>query len=259
MRNLNHILLKRKIVIFQQVDKVYSKIIFNHIKGNGKKMNHSVKLILFIIGFIFFAAPGIKIFGQGKDNVRYITLPGSKLWIDGSSNIDIFTCKSHYVTGYADIKQGVKLNTPSSGKDTVLVSVLVHSLDCGRDLMNDDMYNAMKADEFPVIKYELLDVNLSSRPDSLKGWFTLDTRGDLYIAGKKNLVNIKMEVEKLPDGNYRLVGSKPLSMLEFGITPPSHFFGLIHAHNELVVHFDLLAARAPNFKAVSSVGDSFVK
>ncbi len=259
MSNPNHKLLIKKIVLFRRVDKIYFESIFKLIKGNGKKMQQKLRLILFIIGLIFISAVNPKVFGQQTNDVRYITLPGSKLWIDGTSNIDSFTCKSHYVAGYADLDHEAKANTKSTGKDTVIVSVLVHSLDCGKDLMNDDMYNAMKAAKFPVIKYELLDAHLSSHPDSLKGWFTLDTKGYLFIAGKKNAVKIKMQVEKLPDGNYRLVGSKPLLMKNYGIIPPSHFFGLIHAHNKLVVHFDLLAAREPKFQSISHLDEVLEK
>jgi len=221
-------------------------------KGIGKKMQQKMRFILFVISLVLISTLSANVYGQGKDEIRYVTLPGSKLWIDGTSNIDSFTCRSNLVKGYADIEQGLKVKTPSSEKDTVMVSVLVHSLDCGQSLMNADMYNAMKADKYPMIKYELLNAHLSSHPDSLSGWFTLDTKGDLYIAGEKNVVNIKMEVEKLPNGNYRLVGSKPLSMLDYGITPPSHFFGLIHAHDKLVVHFDLIAARETKIKSLAN-------
>jgi len=251
MTNLNHILLNKKLVMYTRVDKNIFKSNSKLIKGNGKKMQQKVKFILLVISIILISTLNAKVFGQGKDELRYVTLPGSKLWIDGTSNIDSFTCKSHFVNGYADIEQGLQVKSPSSD-DTVIVSVLVHSLDCGRSLMNADMYHAMKADKYPMIKYELLDAHLSSHPDSLSGWFTLDTKGYLYIAGEKNLVNIKMKVEKLPSGNYRLVGSKPLSMLNYGIIPPSHFFGLIHAHDKLVVHFDLLATQRNKIKSITN-------
>ena len=252
MTNLNHISLNKKLVMYTRVDKNISKSISKLIKGIGKKMQQKIKFILLVISIILISTLNANLLGQGKDELHYVTLPGSKLWIDGTSNIDSFTCKSHLVKGYAEIGQGLRVNSPSSDDDTVIVSVLVHSLDCGQGLMNADMYNAMKADKYPMIKYELLDAHLSSYPDSLSGWFTLDTKGNLYIAGEKNIVNIKMQVEKLPNGNYRLVGSKPLSMLNYGIIPPSHFFGLIHAHDKLVVHFDLLATRESKIKSITN-------
>ena len=206
-------------------------------------MMAKIKYAMLMLGFTALLTLNIKTPAQGKIGVRYATLPGSLLWIDGTSNVDNFTCKTNKVNGYADIEKLSNTNSSSKDSDKVYVSVAVESLDCGKDLMNEDMFAAMKAGQFPIIKYELLDANLDSNPDSTGKWFTLDTRGNLYIAGEKNTVEIKMQVEKLANGIYRLTGSKLLSMLDFGIIPPSHFFGLIKAHDKLVVHFDLIAAR----------------
>ena len=222
-------------------------------------MQHKIKFILFFIGLISISIYSMNIYGQGREEIRYITLPESKLWINGTSNIDRFTCKSHLVRGYAEIEKNLRVNSPSSAKDTVIVSVLVHSLSCGQSIMNSDMYNAMKADKYPVIKYELLNAHLFSMPDSITGWFTLNTKGYLFIAGEKNIVNIKIKVKKMADGNYRLVGSSSLSMLDYGITPPSHFFGLIYAHNKLIVHFDLIAAKENKIKIFAHDNTFFAK
>jgi hypothetical protein len=48
-------------------------------------------------------------------------------------------------------------------------------------------------------------------------------------------------VKGLRDGKYEILGRKELSMLDFHITPPSAFFGLIRADEGLVVNFDLIA------------------
>ena len=201
-------------------------------------MRLNFNFILLVVCFVIISSLSGYVRAQASSDVYYAATPLSKLWIDGTSNIDSFTCKSQLVNGYADIE-----NIPRSGNnyDKVVVSVSVRSLGCGNDLMNDDMFNAMKADKYPSIKYELLSAHLSSQPDSSDGWFTLDTKGYLYIAGVQNTVDIKMKVKRLSSSQYRLVGSKQLSMLDYGITPPSHFFGLIKAHNKLVVHFDLVA------------------
>lgn len=187
-------------------------------------------------------------FAQSTQDIKYTTLPGSKMWIEGTSTLDDFKCTTADVNGYAEIQQPeIAIDSAASDsvkeRDVVYVSILVHSLDCGKKLMNEDMYNAMKSDKFPSIKYELLSAHIKTSPDSITGWFDLMTKGNLYIAGEHKTVDILMKVKELPDGRFRLLGSKPLSMLDFGITPPSHFFGLIKAHKDLTVHFDLLAAR----------------
>lgn len=187
-------------------------------------------------------------FAQNSNDIKYTALPGSKMWIEGTSTLDDFKCTTADVNGYAEIQNpDIPIDSASADsskdKDIVYVSILVHSLDCGKKLMNEDMYNAMKSNMFPSIKYELISAHIKSSPDSATGWFNLMTKGNLYIAGEHKTVDILMKVRELPDGRFRLLGSKPLSMLDFGITPPTHFFGLIRAHKDLTVHFDLLAAR----------------
>ncbi len=200
-------------------------------------------LILFFLGIVFLASSGI--FGQ---TIMYRTLPGSRMWIEGTSTLNDYTCKTNDVEGYAEVDENPDKTDSASNKDKAFLTIMVQSLSCGKDLMNDDMYNAMKSKKYPYIKYDLLYAHLLPTPDTAGGWFSLETMGNLSIAGDTNKVNIVMKVKKEQDGIYRLRGSKALSMKEFGIIPPTHFFGLIKAHEGLTVHFDLLAAK-------SSVGE----
>jgi hypothetical protein len=178
---------------------------------------------------------------QNKGEVFYVTLPGSKLWIEGTSTINDYTCASGQVEGYAEIINSPDLTPGTIKKDKVIVSIAVRTLDCGNNTMNKDMYNAMKADAFPEIKYELVYARASARRDS-SNRIILHTLGNMFIAGKEKLENIKIIIEKLSGGNFRLTGSFPVSMLDYGITPPQHLLGLIKAHEKLVVHFDLIIA-----------------
>ncbi len=182
---------------------------------------------------------------QSENEIKYVTLPGSMLWIDGSSTINEFTCRTHALYGHAYMNQNHDMSSGKdenkSEKDSVSVSIEVHTLDCGKDAMNNDMYHAMKASKFPFIKYELLDAKLSTKPDSSKEWFNLTAKGLLTIAGKQNPVEIEMKVKRLADGKYILKGEKQLSMYDYNIIPPTAFFGLIKAHDKLVVHFNIIA------------------
>ncbi len=192
---------------------------------------------------------------QDSHEVSYATLPGSKLWFDGTSNIDKFICTSHQVNGYAEIINDSKMKSNSLEKDKVVVTIQVHSLDCGKELMNEDMYNAMKADKFPDLKYELLEAKTLNKTDSTN-WYSLQTRGILFIAGEKNIVDIDLKVENLRNGYFRLTGSLPISMLDYAIVPPTHFFGLIKAHENLIVHFDILAHEENKFTKSAQHGIS---
>lgn len=176
---------------------------------------------------------------QNKGEVLYVTLPGSKLWIEGTSTLNDYTCATGQIKGYAKIFDPTNLKPGALKKDKVIVSIAVRTLDCGNNTMNKDMYNAMKADAFPEIKYELAYARVSAKPDS-GNRVTLHALGNMLIAGKKKMENIKIIIEKLTDGNFKLSGSFPVSMADFGIIPPQHLLGLIKAHEKLVVRFDLI-------------------
>ncbi len=195
-------------------------------------------ILIFAVTALLFNA---EMYGQ---TIIYRTMPGSRMWIDGTSTLNDFTCKTNDVEGFAVVNDVPDLNDGTSGKDKAFLTVTVQSLNCGLELMNEDMYNAMKSKKYPFIKYELLNAHLLSSADSAGGWFKLQTTGNLSIAGDTCKVNIVMKVKKLVDGVYRLIGSKALSMNQFGIIPPTHFFGLIRAHEGLTVHFDLIAAKS---------------
>ncbi len=183
-------------------------------------------------------------FAQDRTKIEYIALAKSRIWIDGSSTINDFSCSSDKIKGFGYLKpnQNADQQIKSSDSSIVDITVSVKSFDCGVEGMNDDMHDALKYERYPLIKYKLLNADVVSRKDSLSdAKFTLNTKGELSIAGVTNIVNILMHVEKLNDGTYHLIGHEPLSMYDFNITPPSAFFGLIKAHDKLTVYFDLYA------------------
>lgn len=168
----------------------------------------------------------------------YQAVPGSKLWFDGSSTVNSFSCSTVQVSGTASIENG----TPA-----VSVQIAVRTLNCGNDGMNDDMYHAMKTNEYPFIQYVLRSTG-SVSVDQQSGIVHLVTSGDLTIAGSSELVEIPVVITPLGSGRYRVQGTKPLSMHEFHITPPSALFGLIQAHDLLVVNFDITVEKSAEGK-----------
>ena len=199
-----------------------------------------LKYFVYII-FILIQIP--LLFSQIKNGIEYRTLPESKLWIEGTSTITDFTCITNLIDGYAFINNdnySSERNANQRIKSEIRVSINVESLNCGNEMMNDDMYEAMKGSEHPYITYELMSSSVISEKDEIEGWTELQTTGNLTIAGVNRVVRIPVRVRELPDGKYNMVGTKELSMFAFYINPPSAFFGLIKANHTLVVNFDLI-------------------
>ncbi len=173
--------------------------------------------------------------------------PGSKIWFDGESTVNTFDCISKNIDGVAYLSTEIQnvTQTPAQhqhGRKRVLVAVPVVSFNCGKDGMNRDMYHALKEEQFHSINYEMISAEPAASTDSANGWHDVRTRGKLTIAGKTNIVEMVIHIKEVHPGMFRVEGSKALSMVDFGIDPPSVFFGLIHVKDKLVVHFDLTAS-----------------
>lgn len=182
--------------------------------------------------------------GQAALAQRVYVQPGSRLWIEGRSTVNSYSCEAQKVEGYGVLKDRAQQNIEAEedgGPVRVEVVVPVQSFDCGKSRMNDDLYEAMKADAYPEIAYELVAVTLKARPDTSGGWYQLLAEGQLSIAGVERRIETPVEGRRLSDGRLRATGSVPLKMTDFGVEPPTALFGLIKAHNRIEVHFDLIA------------------
>ncbi len=184
---------------------------------------------------------------QSNAAVPYHLEAGSQLWINGTATVGMYQCGTVAVYGAGDLNpawRAPKISGPSVGgvQEDARVEVLVKMFDCGNPSMNRDMYAALKANRDSTIDYELTAAEVVFDSTATKGVLLLRTIGNLSIAGVTRRDTIIADVKSLPEGKYEISGRKNLSMLDYRIIPPSTFFGLIKAHERLIVSFDLIAA-----------------
>lgn len=163
---------------------------------------------------------------------RYEVTSGSHFWIDGTATTGAWTCATEAVTG-----EGVLGGEALSAT----VAVPVRAFDCGSGPMNRDMRRALRAGDHPTITFELTDAETprsQARPDV---WVRVRVRGTLRLAGTQRPVTLTADGRQLADGRVEIRGRQPLRMSDFGVEPPSHALGLVRAHNDIVVRFNLLA------------------
>ncbi|HKJ44844.1 MAG TPA: YceI family protein [Balneolales bacterium] len=202
------------------------------------------KIIITLFIVLIAGMPTYTCIAQPIQNDRYSVQDGSKIWIEGTTTVTDFSCKSNQINGYGylpeDSVETMSTSLPSTyNKTHVHVSMQVNTIDCGKKRMNKDMYNAMKAKNHPVIKYDLLNVNGFAPSDTSKNWFKVFTTGKLTLAGKTKVINMIVDGQLLPDGRFHVEGSKQIKMTTFGIDPPTPFWGLIKTKDQITVHFDL--------------------
>lgn len=167
---------------------------------------------------------------------------GGRVWIEGSAGPVDFRCQAKELSGQGQIDNSTnpQSSIEEEGKVRITVSLPVKSLDCGKKAMNNDMYGALKAEQFQSISYQLLEAKLiASDTPSSDGWLNIETRGVMEIGGVKDTTTIYVQGKATGEKSFQVKGRKDIHMDTYDIDPPSKMFGLIRANKNLSVHFDV--------------------
>lgn len=173
---------------------------------------------------------------------------GGELWIEGSASIVDYKCNAEQLSGNGNIENTAtpRENVKKHGAVTITVSIPVSSLECGKRGMNKDMYEALKAEKYSHISYELLDAVLAEEDsaatanrESEGNWMNIKTTGVLEIAGVKDTTVVYVRGQVLNHDRFKVKGSKQINMETYDIKPPTALMGLIRASSELTVHFNV--------------------
>lgn len=174
--------------------------------------------------------------GAASDPLYLALMPESRLWIEGTTNVDAFACEAATVQGIGTF----------DGIAAAEVAVPVAALDCGKRRMNEDLYAALRAEAHPEIRFRLTGVVLEAPMEGAD--YRLRVSGRLALAGAERSVSLPVQARRRTDGTYRASGALAIRMTDFGIDPPTAVLGLVRAHDRITVRFDLVAAaRAPIF------------
>ena len=167
---------------------------------------------------------------------------GGAIWIEGTAGPVQYKCEAQRLSGVGEIENTREPTSNIQREDAVEITVKfpVRALDCGKEAMNQDMYEALKAGDFPTISYQLLETQMSGG-DRMNhdGWMDIRTKGVMTIAGVGNTTFVNVKGKLLSRDRFRVKGSKKISMETYKVDPPTALLGLIKADEELTVHFDV--------------------
>ena len=221
-------------------------------RARDSRMKHIVLTSLACLTVLGMPAHAQEISGPLSAAPSHLVVRGdSRLWIEGSSNVREWSCEATALDASVDLDVARDEGDGISGLRRVQVSVPVNALTCGRGQMDRIMYKALRADADPSCRYIVGSFDVVSTDSD--GDYSLRTLGSLRVAGRRNAVQLDVDVEQLPDGTLRAQGSLPILMTDYGITPPTALLGLVRTGNRIVVKFDLyvdrqaadIATRAP--------------
>ncbi len=204
-----------------------------------------MKTRISLLGLAIIASAQMSFIESPNMRYTYAIEDGSRLIIEGSSNINSFGCldKSNFPP------------TPfmmSAIDDTIrftnaVLLLKTKNLDCDNSKMNKDLCNAMKADEYPYIKVELHKAMIQSGSFQESGeWIYLKAIATLTITSVDKLVTMEVQAKRIASNKYRFKAIKELRMTDFNIQPPSAMLGLIKVKDAIRINFDLTAQAKAN-------------
>lgn len=197
-------------------------------------------LVVAVTVFLIFASGAGAQHSENFNDQNIEIVPGGALWLEGSASIVNYRCYAEQLEGIGQIQNQTdpKKNVQGSGGVKLTVSIPVKTLECGKKKMNRDMYEALKADRFPDITYQLLNADLVETIDD-SNKMQIKTEGLLTIAGVSDTTEVVVTGQIIGEEQFRVTGSKRLNMHTFDIKPPTALLGLIKADETLTVHFDV--------------------
>ena len=205
-----------------------------------QKNSFNRKLLLLII-FLLALLPAVSSQSQ-EEATKYIIAEPSYLRVHGTSTLNNFTIHAEAMKA--------ELRLPDAGRDSLsfqaissdprgAVTVPVQELHGGNALFNRDLHHALEAKKYPEVIYQLTAFrpgdNLVTEPD----WRLIQTKGRLTITDLTRTIRMEILGRWSQPDRIEFKGNKILTISEFGVTPPTRFFGALRVSDTVTVDFYL--------------------
>ncbi len=177
------------------------------------------------------------------DLAKFDSQPGSKVKIDGTSNIHDWAVEGGIIAGTMELDAAFASDptkaAPGKIAAKVETSMPVRTLKSGKSSMDSVMHAAMKQPVHPKIEYRLTELTLKETPKSAEGPILLESKGELAVAGVTNKVAFPVTMTRAGK-SLKATGTASVKMTSFGIQPPSPkiSFGLITTADDVKITFE---------------------
>ena len=165
---------------------------------------------------------------------RYTFASGSRVWVEGTSNVHDWSCDAGQTSATLDAALS---GSAISGLSGLTVTVPVAGLDCDNGIMNGKLRDALGSSP---IRFTLTSARVGS-PNN--GRFLIEADGQLSIHGTTRTQRVRANGQVLSGGRFRFTGEVPVTMSQFGVAPPRAMAGALRTGDAVTVHFDVTATR----------------
>lgn len=207
-----------------------------------------VLMLLFVLGAIGVIAVAHGSAAPALDASELRASRGSELWMDGTSTLHDWECRTSDVQ--VDLRRAKGRPEPegaaalealirANGIESLEVAIALRTLHSDRKGLEKNMLKSLQSDKYPVIHFRMLRYSVVSaeHADTL----ALRLEGALIISGVKKDVMLAARAWKGANGEW-VDGSETLLMSDYGIKPPRMMLGTLKVADRVVIHYHLLLA-----------------
>jgi hypothetical protein len=167
----------------------------------------------------------------------WVVESGSLLNIEGSSNINRFTCH---------VRQYLQSDTLRWVRDDrakkllfrhSAVNIEISQFDCHHKFITADLRKTLRSDKYPFLRIHFLsmdDLTWVQEGQKVRGQVNIE------LAGLVKKYDMEYTVIHEQGNRFRLCGSRKIYFSDFSLVPPSKLAGLLKINEEIKVNFELL-------------------
>ena len=170
---------------------------------------------------------------QAAQMTTYAARSGSKMRIEGSSNIHDWQVESPLIGGMLEVGPGFPTEAgqevkpgkiEAKGQAFLMVRMLRSVEKDGSpysDKMDEIMWEHLREAQNKRIIYRLTELTLKEVPKTKDAPYVFDAKGDLAVAGVTNKIAMTVNVVHIPDNKLEITGTTTLKMTDFKVEPPA--------------------------------------
>ncbi len=167
--------------------------------------------------------------------VQWVIIKGTYLKVDGSTNINKFSCEIDNYNN-PDTIQLTKNNSLAFAMKGNL-SLNVEGFDCHNAMMTKDLRITLNMQSFPRLSIRFLSLNNFEETiatQNLAGWVEIE------IAGVARKFDVNYQYRLIDGKTVQLKGIRAINFSDFNLLPPRKLGGMIKANDRLDVEFQLI-------------------
>lgn len=126
--------------------------------------------------------------------------------------------------------------------ENLVIEIPVSELDGGKNKMNKDLRKALNYEDHPVIRFRGGSISFQAKNDNEK-MLTVSVPGSLSVAGVTRQIEVGAELELTENNRIISRDSYSINMRDYGVEPPTAFFGAIKTGEKVGVAYKLVFKR----------------